>query len=423
MELQDLGGLGLRQLETFANDLVTAGYESGKITRVNQNFPSNVPQLFVDVDREKAKRLDIPLQTIFDTLQANLGSAYVNDFNLFGRTWRVMVQADQQFRSRIEDIKRLEVRTADGLMVPLSTLVTVHETVGPSVINRFNMFPSATITGAPAPGYSEGQAVDEIERLANEILPSSMGYAWSGVTQQQKESGDVAVLIFSLALIMVFLFLAAQYESWATPLAVLLSVPLAILGAIIFTLIRGFDNNIYTQIGFVLLIGMSAKNAILIIEFAKQQRDEMGKSTIDAALEAARLRFRPILMTALSFLLGVIPLVIASGAGANSRVSLGTAVFGGMFLATVAGVFILYLTSWGVGTLLLSIGSTDLVTAATAAAATLGNIGPGLGGVGPTDHYAWFSGGHKGLMVLLMLTGRLEIYSFAALVTRSYWKH
>jgi HAE1 family hydrophobic/amphiphilic exporter-1 len=341
MELQDLGGLGLRQLETFANDLVAAGYESGMITRLNQNFQSNVPQLFIDVDREKAKRLDIPLQTIFDTLQANLGSAYVNDFNLFGRTWRVMVQADQQFRSRISDIQRLEVRTADGLMVPLSTLVTVHETVGPSVINRFNMFPSATITGAPTPGYSEGQAVDEIERLANQILPSSMGFAWSGVTQQQKESGDVAVLIFSLALLMVFLFLAAQYESWSTPLAVLLSVPLAILGAIIFTLIRGFDNNIYTQIGFVLLIGMSAKNAILIIEFAKQQRDEMGKSTIDAALEAARLRFRPIMMTALSFLLGVVPLVIASGAGANSRVSLGTAVFGGMFLATVAGVFMI----------------------------------------------------------------------------------
>lgn len=226
-------------------------------------------------------------------------------------------------------------------MVPLSTLVSVYETVGPSVVNRFNMFPSATITGAPAPGYSEGESVDEIERITQQTIPSQMGFSWSGVTQQQKESGDVAPLIFSLALIMVFLFLAAQYESWATPLAVLLSVPLAILGAIIFTLIRGFDNNIYTQIGFVLLIGMSAKNAILIVEFAKQQRDEAGKSVIEAAREAARLRFRPILMTALSFLLGVIPLVIASGAGANSRVSLGTAVFGGMLLATVAGVFMI----------------------------------------------------------------------------------
>ena len=341
MELQDLGGLGLLQLETFANDMVAAGYASGKITRLNQNFQSNVPQIYIDVDREKTKRLNIPLQTIFETLQTNLGSAYVNDFNLFGRTWRVMVQADEQFRSRISDIQRLEVRTAEGKMVPLSTLVSVYETVGPSVINRFNMFPSATITGAPAPGYSEGEAVDEIERIANEILPSSMGFSWSGVTQQQKEAGNVAPLIFGLALLMVFLFLAAQYESWATPFSVLLSVPLAILGAIVFTLIRGFDNNIYTQIGFVLLIGMSAKNAILIVEFAKQQRDEMGKSIIEAAREAARLRFRPILMTALSFLLGVIPLVIASGAGANSRVSLGTAVFGGMLAATIFGVFMI----------------------------------------------------------------------------------
>jgi HAE1 family hydrophobic/amphiphilic exporter-1 len=341
MELQDLGGLGLRQLETFSNDIVAAGFEGGKITRLNQNFQSNVPMIYIDVDREKTKRLQIPLQTVFDTLQANLGSAYVNDFNLFGRTWRVMVQADEEFRSRVSDIKRLEVRTDEGRMVPLSTLVSVHETVGPSVVNRFNMFPSATITGAPAPGYSEGEAVNEIERIANELLPSQMGFSWSGVTQQQKEAGNVAPLIFSLALIMVFLFLAAQYESWATPLTVLLSVPLAILGAIIFTLLRGFDNNIYTQIGLVLLIGMSAKNAILIVEFAKQQRDEAGKSIIEAAREAARLRFRPILMTALSFLLGVIPLVIASGAGANSRVSLGTAVFGGMLLATAAGVFMI----------------------------------------------------------------------------------
>ena len=341
MELQDLGGLGLKQLETFANDIVAAGFASGKITRLNQNFQSNVPQIYIDVDREKTKRLQIPLKTVFDTLQTNLGSAYVNDFNLFGRTWRVMVQADEQFRNRVGDIQRLEVRTAEGRMVPLSTLLTVHESVGPSVINRFNMFPSATITGAPAPGYSEGQAVDEIERIANEILPAQMGFAWSGVTQQQKEAGNVAPLIFGLALIMVFLFLAAQYESWATPLSVLLSVPLAILGAILFTLLRGGENNIYTQIGFVLLIGMSAKNAILIVEFAKQQRDEMGKSIVEAAREAARLRFRPILMTALSFLLGVIPLVIASGAGANSRVSLGTAVFGGMLAATIFGVFMI----------------------------------------------------------------------------------
>ena len=341
MELQDLGGLGLKQLEIFANDLVAAGYESGKITRLNQNFRSNVPQIYVDVDREKAKRLNIPLQSIFNTMQANLGSAYVNDFNIFGRTWRVMVQADKDFRSRVEDIQRLEVRTAEGRMVPLSTLVQVNQTVGPSVVNRFNMFPSATITGAPAPGYSEGEAVAEIERLAQQILPSQMGYAWSGVTQQQKAAGNVAPLIFSLALVMVFLFLAAQYESWATPFAVLMSVPLAILGAVVITLARGFDNNIYFQIGLVLLIGMSAKNAILIVEFAKQQVDEQGKSIVEAAITASQLRFRPILMTAISFILGVIPLVIASGAGSNSRVSLGSAVFGGMLMATIAGVFMI----------------------------------------------------------------------------------
>jgi HAE1 family hydrophobic/amphiphilic exporter-1 len=363
MELQDLGGLGLEQLETFANDLVAAAYQGGKITRLNQNFRNNVPQIYVDVDREKAKRLNIPLQSIFNTLQANLGSAYVNDFNLFGRTWRVMVQADEQFRSRIEDIQRLEVRTANGLMVPLSTLVQVEEIVGPSVINRFNMFPSATITGAPTPGFSEGEAVEEIERLANQILPASMGYAWSGVTQQQKAAGNVAPLIFSLALVMVFLFLAAQYESWATPFTVLLSVPLAILGAVVITMARGFDNNIFFQIGLVLLIGMSAKNAILIVEFAKQQVDQEGKSIIDAAITAAKLRFRPILMTALSFILGVIPLVIASGAGSNSRVSLGSAVFGGMLMATITGVFMIPVLYVVVQTLAQKLGGKKKATA------------------------------------------------------------
>jgi len=340
MELQDLGGLGLIQLETFANDMVAAGNESPVLARLNQSFRANVPQFFIDIDREKAKRLGIPLQSIFNTLQANLGSAYVNDFNLFGRTWRVMVQADQNFRTREHDITRLEVRTAEGLMVPLSTLVTVESSVGPQTVTRFNMFPSAALTGEAAPGYSDGQAVAEIERLARERLPAAMSFEWSGITQQQKAAGNMAPLIFSLALIMVFLFLAGQYESWAAPFSVLLTVPLAVLGAVLLTMARGLDNNIYTQVGLVLLIGMASKNAILIVEFARQLRKE-GKTLLEAAETAARLRFRPILMTAFSFILGVIPLVIASGAGARSRVSLGTAVLGGMFLVTVGGVFLI----------------------------------------------------------------------------------
>jgi HAE1 family hydrophobic/amphiphilic exporter-1 len=351
MELQDRGGAGLTLLERVANDVAAAGTASPMLTRLNQNLRAGVPQLYADVDREKAKRMNVPLQWVFDTLQANLGSAYVNDFNLFGRTWRVLVQADQPFRMRPEDIDRLEVRSADGNMVPLSTLVTVSSNVGPETVNRFNMFPSATITGSPTPGFSEGQAVNEIERITQEVTPPSIGYEWSGVTQQQKAAGNLAPVIFGLAIVFVFLFLSAQYESWTTPLSVLLSVPLAILGAVVITMARSLDNNIYFQIGMILLIGLSAKSAILIVEFAKQQHEEEGKSIFEATMIAARLRFRAILMTAFSFILGVIPLVIASGAGANSRVSLGSAVFGGMLVATVAGVFVIPLLYFVVTTL------------------------------------------------------------------------
>ena len=338
MEIQDRGGVGLGNLETFAKDLVAMGNQSPILERMNQNFEANVPQVFVDVNREKAKSLGIPLQAVFNTMQANLGSAYVNDFNLFGRTWRVMVQADQKFRRDVSDINRLEVQDASGNMIPLGTLVSISDTVGPQNVNRFNMFRSATITGQGAPGVSTGAANDEIERLARATLPPQMGFEWSGVTQQQKAAGNLAPLIFGLAFVFSFLFLAAQYESWALPLGVMLTVPIAMLGAASLSLARGLDNNTYFQIGLVLLIGMSAKTAILIVEFAKQRHEE-GLSVVDAAIEASRLRFRAILMTAFSFILGVIPLVIASGAGARSRVSLGTAVFGGMGLATILGVF------------------------------------------------------------------------------------
>jgi HAE1 family hydrophobic/amphiphilic exporter-1 len=338
MEIQDRGGLGLVQMGEVALDLVGAGTQSPKLTRLNQNFEPNVPQIFLDVDREKIKTLDIPLQSVFTTLQSNLGSAYVNDFNLFGRTWRVMAQADNQFRRVRDDIGRLEVRSLSGEMIPIATLAEVRDTVGPQSVSRFNLFPSITITGSPVPGVSSGEANDEIEVLAAQILPPQMGYEWSGVTQQEKAAGNLAPVIFGLAFLFGFLFLAAQYESWALPIAVMLAVPLAMLGAVGLTAVVGLDLNIYTQIGLILLIGLSAKTAILIVEFAKEQR-EAGKPVQEAASEAARLRFRPVLMTAFSFILGVMPLVFASGAGAASRVSLGMAVFGGMGLATALGVF------------------------------------------------------------------------------------
>ena len=339
-QLQDRGGGTLVDLENIGNDMVDSGNADPVLARMNSNLRANVPQLYLDVDRVKAKKMGIPLGSIFGTLQAYLGSAYVNDFNLASRVYKVQIQAEQQFRGRVKDIERLDVRNVGGDMVPLSTLLTVSDTAGAKTVFRFNNYPSATITGQPAAGYSSGHAIAAIDVLAKSSIPPTMDYEWSGITYQQLEAGEQVGFIFLAAVIFVYLFLAAQYESWTIPLAVLLSVPLAILGAVAATWARAFDNNIYTQIGLVLLIGLSAKSAILIVEFAKQRRAE-GLSVIEAAVEAARLRFRAILMTAFSFILGVVPLVIASGAGAASRRTLGTAVFGGMLAATVFGVFLI----------------------------------------------------------------------------------
>ena len=338
-QLQDRGDAGVVQLEAVADDIVQAGKADPVLDRMNSNFRAQVPQLFVDVDRVKAKKMGIPLQSIFSTLQAALGSAYVNDFNKFGRTYKVLIQADARFRSQVEDIGKLRVRSDTGKMVPLATLVSVHDIAGPKTIYRFNAYPSATITGEAAPGFSSGQSIAVMQRMEETVMPASMGYEWSGTIYQQIQAGSQTPIIFTLAILFVYLFLAAQYESWFIPIAVLLSVPLALLGAMLATWARGYDNNIYTQIGLVLLIGLSAKVAILIVEFAHQRR-KSGHSIIDAAAEAARLRFRAILMTAFSFILGVIPLVIASGAGASSRRSLGTAVFGGMTASTIFGLFL-----------------------------------------------------------------------------------
>ena len=357
MELQDVGGSGLELLQQVATDLVEQGRQNRVLTNMNTTFRAGVPQIFLEVDREKAKRLDVPLSVIFDTLQANLGSAYVNDFNLFGRVWRVMIQADEPYRLERADITRLEVRSNSGKMVPLATLVDVQDTVGPTVQARYNLYSSASITGDAAAGYSSGQSIAAMQEIASNSMPPSMSFQWTGVTYQQLAAGGAAGFIFALAIVFVYLFLAAQYESWTLPFGIIFSVPIAILGASVLTLARGLDNNVYTQIGFILLIGLSAKNAILIVEFANQLR-QSGKTAFEAAREAARLRFRPILMTALSFILGVLPLLFASGAGAASRVALGTAVFGGMAFATVFGIFIIPWLYYVVQSLSEKIGGT-----------------------------------------------------------------
>ncbi len=339
MELQDRGGAGLELLQQVAYDIQAQGNRHPVLAGVNTTFRAGVPQLFLEVDRQKAKKLGVPLDVIFNTLQANLGSAYVNDFNLFGRVWRVMVQADEPYRLRRDDVVKLQVRSLSGKMVPLATLLNVEDTVGPTVESRYNLYSSASIIGSPKSGFSSGQAMAAMEDLARSLMPPSMGFEWTGVAYQELAAAGAAGIIFALALVFVYLFLAAQYESWSLPLGVMLTVPTAVLGAAAFTLLRGLDNNVYTQIGLVLLIGLASKSAILIVEFANQLSED-GESPFDAAVQAATLRFRAILMTAFSFILGVIPLVIASGAGAASRVSLGTAVFGGMLFATIGGIII-----------------------------------------------------------------------------------
>jgi len=334
MQLQDRGGIGLQELNAMLREVLEAGNAQRGLKGLNSTFRVEVPQLFAEVDRTKAKKLGIPLSEVFNTLQAYLGSAYVNDFNKFGRTWQVKVQADNQFRIEPEDIRALDVRNDKGEMVPIGTLVSVEEIVGSQTILRYNLYPTASITGEAAPGFSSGQALNLMEQLARQKLPATMGFEWTGMSFQEKQVGSEAIVIFALAIILVFLVLAAQYESWTNPAAVIMVVPLAVLGTVIAVVMKGADMNVYTQIGITLLIGLASKNAILIVEFAMQERQK-GKGIIDAAVDAATLRFRPILMTAISSIAGFMPLVVASGAGAASQQAIGVAVVGGMIAATV----------------------------------------------------------------------------------------
>jgi HAE1 family hydrophobic/amphiphilic exporter-1 len=355
MKIEDRGGVGLEALQERTQAMIEEGTKNPEIApppATRSTFRAGVPQLYLDIDRVKAEKMGVKLDDVFAALQANLGSIYVNDFNKFDRTYQVRVQADAKFRGDTELLRRLEVRNRAGGRVPLSTLLTVNVRVGPQSIMRYNLYPSATISGSTAgPQVSSGQALEAMERTAAQVLPQTMGYDWTSIAYQEKRVApqpveflgwrfmlSEAVMVFGLAVFLVYLVLAAQYESWLLPLAVILVVPLGILGVVLGILARGYDNNIYTQIGVVLIIALASKNAILIVEFARELRLE-GKSIRDAALTAARMRFRPILMTSIAFILGVVPLVFASGAGAASRRSLGTAVFGGMITSTVLAVF------------------------------------------------------------------------------------
>ncbi|MGO1118634.1 efflux RND transporter permease subunit [Rhodovibrionaceae bacterium A322] len=338
-KLQDRGGGTPQDLAAALRALLFSANQRPELQSVYSTYRADVPQIYLDVNRDKTKKLGVPLSDVFTTLQAQLGSLYVNDFDKFGRIFKVYVQADKEFRAEPEDVFQLYVRNEAGEMVPLSTLISTSPILGPESLTRFNMFRAATVNGSAAAGYSSGQAIKAMEEVSAEVLPPSFGFQWSGITLQEIKAGSQGPIIFALAILFVYLFLVAQYESWMLPLSVILAVPLAALGAITGLMYAGIPLDVYAQIGMVLLVGMATKNAILIVEFAKHRREE-GMSLKDAAITAAHQRFRAIMMTAFSFILGVIPLVIASGAGAASRQSVGVTVFSGMLAATVVGTFL-----------------------------------------------------------------------------------
>lgn len=337
--LLDLNNRSPQELAQTVNALIIAANQREEFSRVYSTYSANVPQLELEVDRDKALALGVSMSELFSTLQAQLGTQYVNDFNIYGRNYRVMLQAEMEYRDSIEDIGHLNVRSTQGAMVPISALVDIRPVLGPQSITRYNQNRSAAVTAMLGGNVSTGEGIALLEQIAEETLPEGYVLEWTGTTQQEQESGGFVIIIMSLAVLFAYLFLVAQYESWTIPLAVMLSVTVALLGAIIpLWLIPGLTNNLYAQIGIVMLIGLASKSAILIVEFAKQLREE-GHSIIEAASEAANLRYRAVLMTAFSFILGVLPLVTASGAGAMSRISIGFVVLGGMLLATVVGIF------------------------------------------------------------------------------------
>jgi multidrug efflux pump len=337
LEIEDRRNAGLTALQQATDAVVAAANAEPGLAGVFSTYRSQVPQLFLNIDREKAQALNVPMSAVFDSLQSYLGTNYVNDFNFLGRTFQVNVQADSAFRGNPDQIRRMYTRSSTGGMVPLGSLMDIQRTTGPDTVGHYNVYPAALIQGATQPGVSSGQAIEKMERICRETLPSQFAVEWTQLTYQEVTEGNTAVFIFPLCVLFVFLALAAQYESWSLPLAVILIVPMCLFSAMAGVFLRGQDNNIFTQIGFVVLVGLACKNAILIVEFARQQLDT-GKTRIEAAAEAARLRLRPILMTSFAFILGVSPLLVAKGAGAEMDQALGTAVFAGMIGVTFFGV-------------------------------------------------------------------------------------
>jgi len=342
LQLQDPTGGDFRKFETVAQEFLAKARQDPVIGAIGTSFRVSSPRLYAHVNRERAKALGVPISEVFDTLQAFFGNLYINDFLKFGRVYRVQTEAEMQYRSKPEDISKIYVRAMNGQglsMIPLDTVVTTEHTSGPDPVTHFNGYNTALVLGAAAPGYSSGQVLDALERVAKEVLiPQGYGIDWSGISYQERLVGRQSIYAFAFGLLMVFLVLAAQYESWSVPFAVILAVPFGVFGALSAVWLRGMNNDIYFQIGLVTLIGLAAKNAILIVEFANH-RHEAGMSSAQAAIEAARLRFRPIIMTSMAFILGVVPLVFATGAGAASRQSIGTGVFGGMLAATFLAIF------------------------------------------------------------------------------------
>ena len=344
-ELQDQGNHTLQDLDKVTHDLIRAGSERKDLAGLFTTYTASDPQYVVTIDREKAKSLHIPLSQITDTLSVYMGSAYINDFDFNNRSYRVYAQADKQFRSHPQDLGQYYVRSDSGAMIPLENLVAITESTAPQVINHYNLFRSSEIDGSAAPGFSSGQAIDAMQQLSAKVLPQGYTYQWSGISLEELASGSTTLILFGLGTLVVYLTLSAQYESFVLPFIILLAVPMALLGALSAQWIRGQQNDVYCQVGLVMLVGLASKNAILIVEFAEQLR-ERGMTILDAAVEAARIRLRPILMTSFAFILGVLPLVFASGAGENGRHSVGTTVFGGMIMSTILNLFfipVLYL--------------------------------------------------------------------------------